>query len=69
VNAETDVLLSVEGAVCKNLPALAVESVKIMLLEGLEGLLLVVFGISVGSLAPHHQYHVSTLGGRMALKS
>jgi len=28
MNAETDVSLSVEGAVCKNLPASAVESVK-----------------------------------------
>jgi hypothetical protein len=27
MNAETDVSLSVEGAVCKNLPASAVESV------------------------------------------
>ena len=28
MNAETDVSLSVEGAVCKNLPASAVESAK-----------------------------------------
>jgi len=28
MNAETDVSLSAEGAVCKNLPASAVESVK-----------------------------------------